>query len=230
MASSLNIAVVKVYLLLSLVGAVKLTDTEFGAEFTKCIKIEDWNTKGPAEDINVTDRHSVSMCCPDGYTYGSSSASGIEYGKGMVVCGFNADGTHKGVSTGTTCDYGICFALHHDFTCSDDAKMTINGCCADNQWPDSCVKSGSSSSNSITTCTSYNKVGSSWESLGSTTDESPMADGKLVWGSSVGGTGVYNYGLCGGGGGGGGGGSEADGAQVQGSMIAMMLGVAFLTC
>jgi len=222
MVSPQNVAMLAMCALSVSVSAspVKLTDFEFGEEFSKCIKVEDWNTKGPGEDIEVADRDSTSGCCPDGFTYGSSSNSGIEYQKGMVLCGFNDDGTHKGITTGTNCDYGKCFVVRTDVTCKDDAQMTINGCCESGQFPDDCVNSGSSSSNDMKTCTNYKKVGSSWENLGSTTDANAMADGKLQWGTSVGGDGVYNYGLCGATGGGGEESSEDTSGAIRVSAIA----------
>jgi len=186
----------------AVVGAaetVKFSDYDMGAEFTKCVLISDWNTMGVDDDVTVADRDDDG-CCPTDYTAGVALSSGTEYHSGVVRCGLNDDGSRSGISTGTTCDYGKCFVVNPAFTCTDaDAsKMTLGGCCpTTDDYGDDCHGYSKSTSNSMEYCTSYAIVGSSWEVLGSSATDDDIVDGALAWGTSVSGSGVINYGLCG---------------------------------
>jgi len=175
---------------------VKMSGYDFGEEFTKCIKIEDWNTKGIDDDVEVMDREG-NGCCPDGYTAGVKLSSGTEYHKGVVRCGLNDDGSRSGISTGTNCNYGKCFVVNPAYTCKDDSSMTLGGCCPTDQYTDDCYGYAKSTSNSMEYCSTYKIVAGSWETLGSSSTDDDIVDGKLAWGTETGGSGVYNYGLCG---------------------------------
>ncbi|CAK0909155.1 unnamed protein product [Prorocentrum cordatum] len=178
---------------------VKFSDYDLGAEFTKCVKISDWNTMGVDDEVEVAD-YGDDGCCPTDYTPGVALGSGTEYHKGVVRCGLNDDGSRSGMSTGTTCDYGKCFVVNPAFTCSDadSSKMTLGGCCpTTSDYGDDCYGYSKSTSNSVEYCSTYKVVGFSWETLGSSATDDDIADGALAWGTAVGGSGVYNYGLCG---------------------------------
>lgn len=194
----------------ALASTMKLADLEQGSEITKCIKITDFNTKTMTEDVEVADRL-ANGCCPTDYTYGTKAYSGSSnsYGRGMVICGYKDDGTVGSISTGSNCNIGKCYLVKQDVTCKDNSKMTINGCCPDNQWPDSCKKSGSGSSNSFKYCTSYQKVGSSWQVTGTTDKTDDIKDGKLQVDKK------RSYGWCGVGGGGSG--SSTTGTNTSGA-------------
>lgn len=202
-------------------ATMKLADLDQGAEITKCIKITDYNTKTLSEDVEVADRQG-NGCCPTDYTYGVKAYRGTAtaYGKGMVVCGYQSDGTVGSITTGTNCNYGKCYVIKQDLTCADNTKMKINGCCPSGQWPSSCVKSSSGSSNSMQYCTSYKKVGSSWQTVGTTDETDDVSGGKLTVDK------VRSYGFCGVGGSG----SSSTTGTVSGAENSAVLGgLALLT-
>jgi len=97
-----------------------------GAEFTKCIKITDYNSKTLADDVTLVDRNAVTGCCPAGNTPGIKHYN--SYWGAQIECGWKDDGTVS-VSTGTTCNYGKCYVIKQDLECSDGTKQLLNGCC-----------------------------------------------------------------------------------------------------
>jgi len=113
--------------------AEKIEDMDQGAEFTKCFKIEDYNSKTAADDLELADRD-ANGCCPAGYTPGVDLTA-LYYGP-QVVCGVAADGTpsgstYSGSGDARTCDYKKCFVMKtaSNIVCQDDAVPLINGCC-----------------------------------------------------------------------------------------------------
>lgn len=122
---------------------VTIADLDQGAEFSQCILTEDFTSKGPSEAVTVVDRGSDG-CCPADHIPGMEKYA--NYVGAMVICGWADDGTWAGVSTttGTTssCTYGKCYVMQQDFTCADDTKMTLNGCCGDSSdqnLPEDCM-------------------------------------------------------------------------------------------
>jgi len=124
-------------LLLSLtaIGAVaetmKFADSEQGAAFDKCIKIEDFTTKTLDDEVEVVAR-AEGGCCPEGYVPGAKHYN--NYVGAQVICGFKDDGS-VALSTGSsngqkTCTYNGCYVMKQGLPCKDDTKQLLNGCCA----------------------------------------------------------------------------------------------------
>jgi hypothetical protein len=139
---------------------LKVGDLAQGSEFTKCIKITDFNSKTLTDDVEVTDK--VDGCCPEGYIPGIKWYN--NYWGAMVVCGFQDDGSVK-MSTSTSngvksCTYNKCYVVKLDITCADSSKMTLDGCCPKDQWDDKCkmyTKSQSFFKEKVGYCLSYAK-------------------------------------------------------------------------
>eukprot|EP00746_Dinoflagellata_sp_MGD_P151072 gnl/MRDRNA2_/MRDRNA2_82771_c0_seq1.p1 gnl/MRDRNA2_/MRDRNA2_82771_c0~~gnl/MRDRNA2_/MRDRNA2_82771_c0_seq1.p1 ORF type:complete len:278 (+),score=54.26 gnl/MRDRNA2_/MRDRNA2_82771_c0_seq1:44-877(+) len=121
-------------------SALKLADLPQGAQFTKCIKIQDWHTKGPEENVEVVEREPSTRCCPSGYLPGHSvslMAGDSNSGKydthrlfGMVSCGWKHDGSVMNAWKLTgICDYGRCHVVKRFMNCADGSSLQINGCC-----------------------------------------------------------------------------------------------------
>jgi len=174
-----------------------------GAEVTKCVKIVDWNTKKLTDAVEVADRL-PSGCCPSGFTYGAQpyGQASQAYLRGMIICGYDANGGIQTINTGTTCSIGKCYLMKPSAnTCADGSAMRLNTCCSDTggnaNFPTAagtCKYSGVSTSNSQTTCSSYQlKAGTStWDNtLGTTSATDDIVNNKLVWDK------VRRYGFCG---------------------------------
>jgi len=139
---------------------LKVGDLAQGSEFTKCIKITDFNSKTLNDDVEVTDK--VDGCCPEGYIPGIKWYN--NYWGAMVVCGFKEDGS-VAMSSSTSnsvksCTYNKCYVVKMDLTCKDSSKMTLDGCCPKDQWDDDCkmyTKSQSFFSEKVGYCLSYAK-------------------------------------------------------------------------
>jgi len=139
---------------------LKVGDLAQGSEFTKCIKITDFNSKTLSDDVEVTDK--VDGCCPEGYIPGIKWYN--NYWGAMVVCGFKEDGS-VAMSSSTSnsvksCTYNKCYVVKMDLTCKDSSKMTLDGCCPKDQWDDDCkmyTKSQSFFSEKVGYCLSYAK-------------------------------------------------------------------------
>merc|ERR1719217_184261 len=69
---------------------MKFADSEQGAAFDKCIKIEDFTTKTLDDEVEVVARDEGG-CCPDGYVPGAKHYN--NYVGAQVICGFKADGS-----------------------------------------------------------------------------------------------------------------------------------------
>merc|ERR1719389_1659144 len=101
-----------------------------GAEFTKCIKITDLETKTLDDDIDLVDKE-TGGCCPDDTVPGVKYYN--SYRGAQVVCGFKDDGT-VALSTGSsngakTCTYNKCYVMKQNLECKDGTKQLLNGCC-----------------------------------------------------------------------------------------------------
>jgi len=141
---------------------LKVGDFAQGAEFTKCIKITDFNAKSLADEVEVTDRAAEGGCCPEGYIPGIKHYN--NYWGSMVICGFKDDGSialSSSSSNGAkTCTYNKCYVVKMDITCADESKMTLDGCCPKGQYTTDCksyVKSASFFSEKVGYCLSYQK-------------------------------------------------------------------------
>lgn len=195
-------------LLLSLTAAIalaetmKFADSEQGAAFDKCIKIEDFTTKTLDDEVEVVAREEGG-CCPDGYTAGAKYYN--SYQGAQVVCGFKDDGTVK-TSTGSsngakTCTFNNCYVMKQGLTCKEDTKQLLNGCCGATKgsrtFEDACLSYDKSYNtvykNTVEYCLSYDKdYGSKgWSGTADKTDD--QADGKLVVEN------LYTYTPCAGG-------------------------------
>jgi len=111
--------------------AIKIADMEQGAEFTRCLKIGDFMTKGLADDITLVDRLATG-CCPKDYTPGLKwvMAWDASVTSAQIVCGFTAGGT---ISTNTAkgaCTYNKCYVHKQNLPCANGFKQLLNGCCA----------------------------------------------------------------------------------------------------
>eukprot|EP00746_Dinoflagellata_sp_MGD_P013632 gnl/MRDRNA2_/MRDRNA2_129539_c0_seq1.p1 gnl/MRDRNA2_/MRDRNA2_129539_c0~~gnl/MRDRNA2_/MRDRNA2_129539_c0_seq1.p1 ORF type:complete len:619 (-),score=144.30 gnl/MRDRNA2_/MRDRNA2_129539_c0_seq1:164-1921(-) len=150
-------------------GTYIIGDLEQGQEFTGCINISDFNTKGLADEVEVVPRDTESGCCPDGYTPGTKAWSG--YWSSMITCGWQQDGTIK-VSNSHSggprkCDYKKCYVVKMGVKCNDTRPMRLDGCCLDDEWtpqgPDRCEHkkyewefwSSSSTKQTVSYCTTY---------------------------------------------------------------------------
>jgi len=158
---------------------LKVGDFAQGAEFTKCIKITDFNSKGLADEVEVTDK--VDGCCPEGYIPGIKHYN--NYWGAMVICGFKDDGSVKmsmSTSNGAkTCTYNKCYVVKLDITCKDESKMTLDGCCPKDQYTDNCMhytKSSSFFKEKVGYCLSYQKK-YKLEGTSEKTDDQVTSDG-----------------------------------------------------
>lgn len=132
-----------------------------GSEFTKCIRITDFNTKGMSEEVETLDRSSTSGCCPDGFIPGIKHYN--KYWGAQIVCGFKDDGS-VAMSTSSSngaksCAYNKCYVVNlNHIDCADGTKMKLDGCCS--SWTSDCKmysKSQSFFSQSVSYCLSYTK-------------------------------------------------------------------------
>jgi len=158
---------------------LKVGDLAQGSEFTKCIKITDFNSKTLTDDVEVTDK--VDGCCPEGYIPGIKNYN--NYWGAMVVCGFKDDGS-VAMSSSTSnsvksCTYNKCYVVKMDLTCKDSSKMTLDGCCPKDQWDDNCkmyTKSQSFFTEKVGYCLSYAK---NYELEGTNDKTDDVVDGVL---------------------------------------------------
>lgn len=112
-----------------LAETLKIGDLAQGSEFTKCINVTDYKSKGLDDEVEVTDKTDGS--CPDGYTPGSEFQDGYshkDYWSSMIVCGKFGANEKK------------CYVAKMDVTCNDGSKMVLNGCCPQGEWPGSCKR------------------------------------------------------------------------------------------
>lgn len=107
-----------------------------GAPFNDCICILDWNTKDYNDEISIYDKDD-SGCCPRGTVPGVQATA--NYQSAMIVCGFNADGTITGGTSGTqsnagVCNYEQCYVDKQNLPCAGTgaSRQRINGCCNGN--------------------------------------------------------------------------------------------------
>jgi len=156
-----------------------MSDMEQGAEFTKCISINDFHTKLMTDEIQTVDRDATTGCCPSCWMPGIKWYS--NYWGSMIVCGFKDDGSvdmSSSTSNGVrSCTYRKCYVVKMDITCKDDSKMKINGCCPKDQWNAECSmysKSQTFFGTKANYCLSYAKK---YKLLGSM--PAVQTDGKL---------------------------------------------------
>jgi len=169
---------------------LKVGDLAQGSEFTKCIKITDFNSKSLTDDVEVTDK--VDGCCPEGYIPGIKHYN--NYWGAMVICGFKDDGSVAMSSSKSndvkTCTYNKCYVVKMDITCKDDSKMTLDGCCPKDQWDADCkmyTKSQSFFSEKVEYCLSYAKK---YKMEGTSDKTDDVVDGVLST------TNLYTYTEC----------------------------------
>jgi len=124
---------VAIALLLTGAFATKIADMDQGAEFTKCFKIDDWNTKTADDDLELGDRD-ANGCCAEGYVPGVPLYA--SYFGAQVVCAVEDDGSIGSYSSSSsndvkTCDYKKCYVMKiaDKILCTDDAVALLNGCC-----------------------------------------------------------------------------------------------------
>lgn len=176
---------------------LKVGDLAQGSEFTKCIKVTDFNSKSLADEVEVTEK--VDGCCPEGYIPGIKWYN--NYWGAMVVCGFKDDGSvQMKMSTSNSvksCEYNKCYVVKMDITCKDDSKMTIDGCCPKDQYTDDCLsytKSQTFFKEKVSYCLSYAKK-YSLEGTNEKTDDQVTTDGV----TSLSLTNLKSYTVCPGG-------------------------------
>jgi len=135
---------------------------EQGAEFTKCISINDFHSKTHADEVQVVDRDPATGCCPSCWMPGTEWYS--NYWSSMIVCGFKEDGSVDTLAKTTngvrSCTYNKCYVVKMDITCADSSKMKLNGCCPKGQWTADCKmysKSTSFFNEKVNYCLSYAK-------------------------------------------------------------------------
>jgi len=158
---------------------LKVGDFAQGAEFSKCIKVTDFNTKALGDEVEVTDK--VDGCCAEGYIPGIKHYN--NYWGSMIICGFKDDGSiamsSKTSNSVKTCTYNKCYVVKMDITCKDSSKMTLDGCCPKDQYTDNCksyVKSQSFFKEKVGYCLSYQKK-YKLEGTSEKTDDQVTADG-----------------------------------------------------
>lgn len=212
--------------------AAKIADMEQGSEFTKCFKIDDWNTKTADDDLELADRDE-NGCCAEGFVPGVKLYA--QYFGAQVVCGVNDDGSagsYSSSSSGgtTTCDYKKCYVMKiaDKIVCKEDAVALLNGCCGATKgsrtFATDCLNYEKSHS-SVTAgananpdyCLSYHKNYGTKGNSG-TPEKDDITDGKFQIDK-------FNaYAPCAVGGGGGSGGSDVDSTQrMTVPMVAMLL-------
>jgi len=202
----------------ALAETMKFADSEQGAAFDKCVKIEDFHTKTLDDEVEVVAREEGG-CCPDGYTAGQKYYT--SYQGAQIVCGFKEDGT-AATSTGSsngakTCTFNSCYVQKQGLACKEDTKQLLNGCCGATKgsrtFKDSCLSYDYTYKtvykNEVQYCLSYDKdYGSKgWSGTAETTDD--QKDGKLVVEN------LYTYTPCEGGSAGGGGAAPAPAATAS---------------
>jgi len=158
---------------------LEVGDFAQGAEFSKCIKITDFNAKTLSDEVEVTDK--VDGCCPEGYIPGIEHHS--NYWGAMVICGFKDDGSieMKGRGEVKGCTYNKCYVVKMDITCADNSKMRLDGCCPEGQYTDTCERRSAMSQSfyksKVGYCVTYN---GDWKTLNGTpekTDDQVTVDG-----------------------------------------------------
>jgi hypothetical protein len=188
-------------------ATITFNDQAQGSEVTQCVKISDWHTKMLTEAVEVAPRE-ANGCCPSGFTYGSKAYSGTStgYTQGMIVCGYQADGTVGSISTATNCNYGKCYLVKQGgAVCQDGTAMKLNTCCSTDgtqtnfptaagtcTWKTS-VSSGSGG-NAWKTCRSYKTkpgTASSWTTIGTASAADDVVSNVLQVDK------VRHYGWCG---------------------------------
>jgi len=111
-------------------SAEKLSAMEQGQEFTKCVKIVDYQTKTLDDDITLVDRES-NGCCPKDSVPGTKFFT--KYRSPQIVCGFKTDGSVSVSTTSGTnkkCTYNKCYVHKQNIPCADGTRQLLNGCCA----------------------------------------------------------------------------------------------------
>jgi len=163
-----------------------------GSEFTKCIKVSDFNSKSMFDEVEVVDRDANTGCCPKCWIPGIKWYN--QYWGAMVVCGFKEDGSvNMGMSTSNnvqSCTYNKCYVVKMDITCADNTKMRIDGCCPKDQWDSECKmysKSQSFFNHNVGYCLSYAKT---YKLEGTTEKTDDQAGGKLALSN------IYSYTAC----------------------------------
>jgi len=180
-------------------SAEKLSAMEQGQEFTKCVKIVDYQTKTLDDDITLVDRES-NGCCPKDSVPGTKFTS--NYQSPQIVCGFKADGSVSvSTSTGSNkkCTYNKCYVHKQNIPCADGTRQLLNGCCAATKksntgFATTCKNYFKSSTtvnkDKVNYCTTYHKDYSKrgWAGTKDKTDD--QKDGKLIVDK------VYTYSPC----------------------------------
>jgi len=209
--------------------ATKIADMDNGAEFTKCIKIADWNSKTADDDLELGDRDATG-CCAEGYVPGVKLYS--RYFGAQVVCGVKDDGTIGSYSSSNsngnkTCDYKKCYVMKiaDKIECVDDAVALLNGCCGATKnsrtfatdckkydYTHSSVTAGASATPEY--CLSYNTNYGTIGYSGTIENADDIADGKFQVDN------FYAYAPCAAGGGSG---NDADSTQRMTAPMAVMI-------
>jgi hypothetical protein len=148
---------------IGLAHSTKLTSYDQGAEFQKCIKITDFETKTLADDITLTSRD-ANGCCAAGEVPGAFLFS--DYQGAQVVCGTGTGDKSYAANANGRCAYGTCYVYKQHLPCEDGTKQRINGCCgahgvANMNFPSSCLgyekKFTNTASEEVEYCTTYHK-------------------------------------------------------------------------
>merc|ERR1719201_1315087 len=168
---------------------MKFADSEQGAAFDKCLKIEDYNTKTLDDEVEVVAREEGG-CCPDGYTAGAKYYT--SYQGAQIVCGFKEDGTvatSKGSSNGVkTCTFNSCYVVKQGLPCKEDTKQLLIGCCGATKgsrtFQDSCMSYDYTYNtvyqNTVEYCLTYDKDYGTKGWYGTADLADDQAEGKLV--------------------------------------------------
>jgi len=161
---------------------MKIGDLEQGSEFTKCIKVTDFNSKSLGDEIEVVDRDAATGCCPACWIPGIQWFA--KYWGSMIVCGFKDDGSVNMATSSSngakTCTYNKCYVVKMDITCADSSKMKLDGCCPKDQWTADCKmysKSQSFFNEKVGYCLSYAKK---YKVEGTNEKADDQAGGKLA--------------------------------------------------
>lgn len=173
----------------ALAETMKFADSEQGAAFDKCVKVEDFMTKTLDDEVEVVAREEGG-CCPDGYTPGAKWYT--QYQGAQIVCGFKEDGK-VAVSTGSsngakTCTYNNCYVHKQALPCKEDTKQLLNGCCGaeakKRTFQDGCEMYEKNFNtvykNKVDYCLSYDKDYGSKGNVGKNEPAAYQAEGKLV--------------------------------------------------
>jgi len=223
------------------VGALadKIGDMDQGAEFTKCIALDDFHSKTLDDDITLHDRD-ANGCCAEGHVPGAKLYTA--YQGSQIACGVEDDGTAGGYSSSssngvTTCDYGKCYVFKQGLACSDDTMQLLNGCCgatkSSRTFTDDCMSydythSTATAGESATTeyCLTYDQNYGTKGNEGTTEADDDIADGKFLVEN------FNSYAACEGGSVSGGGKDASSGAvDVKAVFPALaMAGLSFISC